>query len=202
MHVDEWVEVVLAAHQRRRRKPDCIGDSWLFVVTSSMVTARIFRKDPPRITASRNQLVLSLLKRIRHRLVAIINNKRKSHACEPLSRILTNHSCARHAREWSVEEVDKSWWRTNWRSEQQSWRSLLKNLIRFLPLRTTVLETRSADRRCTSMNEMKLSWRRSNGGGENLVALVAHCCSLLLVSWRPHIFIGKTRLELQRLVTD
>jgi hypothetical protein len=41
----------------------------------------------------------------------------------------------------------------------------------------------------------------SFGGGENINVLVAHDCSLLLVSWQSHVFIGKTRLELQCSVT-
>jgi hypothetical protein len=53
MHVDEQDEVALTAQQWKRRKPICIG-SWLFVVTSSMVTARIYREDPPRVTSSHN----------------------------------------------------------------------------------------------------------------------------------------------------
>jgi hypothetical protein len=65
MHVDEQNEVALAAQQRRRRKTRCVGGSWLFVVTSSMVAARIYRKDPPKVTASCNWLALSLSKRIR-----------------------------------------------------------------------------------------------------------------------------------------
>ena len=60
MHVDERDEAVLAAQQRRRRKPRCVGGSWLFVVTSSVAAARIYREDPPRVTASRNRLGLSI----------------------------------------------------------------------------------------------------------------------------------------------
>jgi hypothetical protein len=31
MHIDERDEVALAAQQRRRQKPRCVGGSWLFV---------------------------------------------------------------------------------------------------------------------------------------------------------------------------
>jgi hypothetical protein len=48
------------------------------VVVHSVVTVRIYRKDPPRITTFHNQLDLSLLKRIRHELITKINGKRKS----------------------------------------------------------------------------------------------------------------------------
>jgi hypothetical protein len=50
MPIDERDEVALAAQQRRRRS----GGSWLFIITHSVATTRIYRKDPPRITASRN----------------------------------------------------------------------------------------------------------------------------------------------------
>jgi hypothetical protein len=63
-------------------------------------------------------------------------------------------------------------------------------------LRTTVLETFSPDHRYTSTNGMKYPWWRNSGGGKNLDVLVVSG-SLLLVPWRPHIFIGKTHLGLQ-----
>jgi hypothetical protein len=66
----------------------------------------------------------------------------------------------------------------------------------------TVLEICSPDHRCTSMNEMKWPWQRSSGGGKNLDALVAHDCSLLVVPWWSHVFIGKTHLGLQYPITD
>jgi hypothetical protein len=69
MHIDEWGEVTVAAQQRRRQKFRCIGGLWLFVVTSSMMAARIYREDLPRITASHNRLGLSLSKRIRRGLI-------------------------------------------------------------------------------------------------------------------------------------
>jgi hypothetical protein len=69
MHIDERDAVALVTQQRRRHKPRCIGGSWLFIVTSSMVDAHIDRGDPPRYTTSRNQLGLSLSKRIRHGLI-------------------------------------------------------------------------------------------------------------------------------------
>jgi hypothetical protein len=54
MPIDERDEVALAAQQRRRRKPRYVGGSWLFIITHSVATTRIYRKDPPRITVSRN----------------------------------------------------------------------------------------------------------------------------------------------------
>jgi hypothetical protein len=45
-----------------------------------VAVARIYRKDLPRVTASRNRLGLSLSKHIRHRLIAKINSKRRSWA--------------------------------------------------------------------------------------------------------------------------
>jgi hypothetical protein len=42
---------------------------------------------------------------------------------------------------------------------------------------------------------MKYPWWRNSGGGKNLDVLVVSG-SLLLVPWRPHIFIGKTHLGL------
>jgi hypothetical protein len=53
MHVDEQDEVALAAQQRWRWKTRCIGGSWFFVVTHSVVAARIYREDLRRVTASR-----------------------------------------------------------------------------------------------------------------------------------------------------
>jgi hypothetical protein len=46
-----------------------------FSRTTSVVAARIYREDLPRVTASHNRLGLSLSKRIRHGLVA--KNKRQ-----------------------------------------------------------------------------------------------------------------------------
>jgi hypothetical protein len=54
MHVDERDEVALAAQQRRRRKTRCVGGSWLFVVTSSVVAAHIYREDPSSVTTFHN----------------------------------------------------------------------------------------------------------------------------------------------------
>jgi hypothetical protein len=53
---------------------------WLMavLVTTSVVVARIYMEDLPRVTTSYNRLGLSLLKHIRLRLVAKINDKRKS----------------------------------------------------------------------------------------------------------------------------
>jgi hypothetical protein len=60
MHVDERGELALTAQQRRRRKSRSVGVSWLFVVTSSVAAARIYREDPPRVTTSCNRLGLSI----------------------------------------------------------------------------------------------------------------------------------------------
>jgi hypothetical protein len=49
-----------------------------------VVVARIYRDDPPRVTSSRNRLILSLLKRIRHGLVTKINSKKRLRASETL----------------------------------------------------------------------------------------------------------------------
>jgi hypothetical protein len=49
----------------------------LFVSVSYVAVAYIYREDPPTVTASYNQLVLSLSKCIRHGLVAKINGKRR-----------------------------------------------------------------------------------------------------------------------------
>jgi hypothetical protein len=92
MHVDERDEVALTVQQRRWQKPRCIGDLWLFVVAHSVAVACIYREDPPRITASRNRLGLSLSKRIRHRLIAKINGKTKPRTCKALGRISVDHS--------------------------------------------------------------------------------------------------------------
>jgi hypothetical protein len=62
-----------------------------------MAITRIYREDLPRVTASRNQLGISLLKRIRHGLVAKINNKKRSQTCEVFGRILADYSRARCA---------------------------------------------------------------------------------------------------------
>jgi hypothetical protein len=72
---------------------------WLVVVrvASSVPAARIYREDPPRVIASRNQLGLFLSKRIRYRLVAKINGERRSRTCEALGQILADYSRARCA---------------------------------------------------------------------------------------------------------
>jgi hypothetical protein len=77
MHVDERGEVALVAQQRWRRKTKCIGGSWFFIVTRSVAVTRIYREYLPRVTAPYNQLGLSLYKRIRHGLIAKINDKRR-----------------------------------------------------------------------------------------------------------------------------
>jgi hypothetical protein len=60
MHIDERDEVAFTVQQQRRQKPRCVGGSWLFIVTYSVAPLPIYRKDLPRVTASRNQLGLSL----------------------------------------------------------------------------------------------------------------------------------------------
>jgi hypothetical protein len=94
MHINERDEVALAAQQRRRQKPRCIGGSWLFIVGSSVVVARIYREDSPRVTISHNWLGLSLLKHIRHGLIGKINGKRKLWTYEALSQISMGHALA------------------------------------------------------------------------------------------------------------
>jgi hypothetical protein len=96
MHIDERNEVVLAAQQRIRRRHRCVGGSWFGVATSVAATC-IYREDPPRVTASRNRLGISLSKRIRHGLVAKLNGKRRPWTYEALYRILADYSCARRA---------------------------------------------------------------------------------------------------------
>jgi hypothetical protein len=96
MHIDERGEVALAAQQQRRRKPRCVG-SQLLVVTISVVVAHSYGEDPPRVTASRNRLVLSLTKHIRHGLVAKINGKRRPRTYEALGQISVNYSRTRRA---------------------------------------------------------------------------------------------------------
>jgi hypothetical protein len=54
MPADKWDEVALAAQQRRRQKPRCVGGSRLFIVTSSVTATRIYREDPLRVVASHN----------------------------------------------------------------------------------------------------------------------------------------------------
>jgi hypothetical protein len=66
------------------------------MITTSMAAAHISREDPPRVTASRNQLGLSLSKHIRHRLIAKINGKRRPRTYEALDRISADYSCACH----------------------------------------------------------------------------------------------------------
>jgi hypothetical protein len=45
MHVDEQDEVALVTQQRRRQKARCVGVSWLFVVTRSVVATCIYSED-------------------------------------------------------------------------------------------------------------------------------------------------------------
>jgi hypothetical protein len=105
MHVDEREEVALAAQQRRRRKTKCVGGSWFVVVTRSVAAARIYREDLPRVTSSHNRLAISLYKRIRHRLVAKITDKRRLRGFGPdFGGLLTHTSCAcTHRHAWRGE---------------------------------------------------------------------------------------------------
>jgi hypothetical protein len=82
MHVDEQDEVALTAQQWRRQKTRCVGGSWLFIIICSMVAARIYREDLPRVTTSYNRICLSLSKRIRHILIVKINDKRRFWTCK------------------------------------------------------------------------------------------------------------------------
>jgi hypothetical protein len=79
MHIDERDKVALVA-QEQRRKPRCVGGSWLFVVTSSVVIAHIYREGLLRVIVSRNRLGLSI--KHRHGLTVKINRKRKSRTYE------------------------------------------------------------------------------------------------------------------------
>jgi hypothetical protein len=92
-----WSSLSSAAAEAAKRR--CVG---IFrgcsCVATPVAATSIYREDPPRVTVSRNQLGLSLSKRIRHGLVAKINDKRRSWTCEALSRISANHSCASCAR--------------------------------------------------------------------------------------------------------
>jgi hypothetical protein len=83
--------------QRRRQKPRCVAGSWLFVVAHFMAVACIYRKNLSRVTASHNRLDLSILKCIKHKLIAIINGKRMLRTYEALGRISVDHSHAHRA---------------------------------------------------------------------------------------------------------
>jgi hypothetical protein len=61
-------------------------------IATSVAAARIYREDPPRVTAFHNWLGLSLLKRIRHGLIAKINGKRRSWTCEALYQTSMDYS--------------------------------------------------------------------------------------------------------------
>jgi hypothetical protein len=98
VHVDEHDEVASAAQQQKRQNLDVLVLSWLLVFFTIFVAAvRIYREDLPRVTTSHNQVCLSLSKRIRHGLVAKINDKRRPQAREALSQISTDYSRARRA---------------------------------------------------------------------------------------------------------
>jgi hypothetical protein len=77
MHVDERDEVASAAQEQNQRNLDALVFFVVVHVATAMVAIRIYRKDPPSVTASRNRLGLSLSKRIRHGLIAKLNGKRR-----------------------------------------------------------------------------------------------------------------------------
>jgi hypothetical protein len=54
MHIDEQEEVASVAQQQKWRNLDALVTCGCLCVTTSVVTAHIYRKDPPRGTASRN----------------------------------------------------------------------------------------------------------------------------------------------------
>jgi hypothetical protein len=90
MHVDKRDKVASVEQQQKRWNLDALVTRGCSCVTTSMAAARIYRKDPPRVTASHNQLGLSLSKRIRHGFVAKINGKRRPRTCEALGQISVN----------------------------------------------------------------------------------------------------------------
>jgi hypothetical protein len=53
---EDLLEVALTAQQRKRQKTRCVGGSWFFNVANSMTATRIYRKDPSKVTTSRNRL--------------------------------------------------------------------------------------------------------------------------------------------------
>jgi hypothetical protein len=60
VHAGDWDKIDSMAQQWRRQKPRCVDGVCLFIVASSVVIARIYREDLPRITASHNRLGLSI----------------------------------------------------------------------------------------------------------------------------------------------
>jgi hypothetical protein len=87
MHVDERDKVASTTQQQKWQNLNALVFFVFVHVTCSVVTVRIYKEDPSRITASHNRLGLSLWKRIRHRLIAKINGKRRPRTCEALSRV-------------------------------------------------------------------------------------------------------------------
>jgi hypothetical protein len=85
MHVDEQDEEVLAAQQRMRQIPRCVGGSWLFYVLLPWWL-------PVFIGNTRLGL-----QHLRHGLEAKLNGKRRSQTSEALDQISTDYSDARHA---------------------------------------------------------------------------------------------------------
>jgi hypothetical protein len=95
MHVDERDEVASATQQQKRQNLDVLVFCGCWYVAISVTDAHIYREDLPRVIASHNRLGLSLSKHIRHGLVAKINSKRRSWACEALGRISVDYLHAR-----------------------------------------------------------------------------------------------------------
>jgi hypothetical protein len=69
----------------------------LFIVTHSMAGEHIYREDIHMVTTSHNQLDPPLSKRIRHGLIAKINDKRRPRIYEDLGQIFAEYSRARRA---------------------------------------------------------------------------------------------------------
>jgi hypothetical protein len=97
MHVHEWDEVASVAQQQKQQNLYVLMFFVAIRVATTGSAAHIYRKNPPRVTAFRNRLDLSLSKRIRHGLVAKLNGKRRPWACEALDQILVDYSRARRA---------------------------------------------------------------------------------------------------------
>jgi hypothetical protein len=54
MHVDERDEVALVAQQQKQRNLDALVFFVVVRVATTVAAARIYREDPPRVTASHN----------------------------------------------------------------------------------------------------------------------------------------------------
>jgi hypothetical protein len=69
MHVHEWDEVASVAQQQEQQNLYVLMFFVAIRVATTGSASHIYRKNPPRVTAFRNRLDLSLSKRIRHGLV-------------------------------------------------------------------------------------------------------------------------------------